>query len=148
MSRRIDKLKPEAQEALKEAMAEMDEMKVNYFIDSTLRTDDEQIAYWYQGRFPLEEVNAKRKIVGFYMLSEKENKYTVTKCDGIKNKSLHQSGLAVDIVPLDSRGNTFWPDVGSPLWKAIADIMVKHGFDAGLYWKDFPDAPHYQLKKV
>lgn len=151
MSRRIDKLLPVAQLHLNAAIAEMVEKKVSHFINSTLRTEDEQAAYWAQSRFPLEEVNARRKKVGFYLLTEEENKHSVTNADGVKNKSLHQSGRAVDILPLDSKGRPFWPNNDSKLWIAIAEIMENHGFEWGGRWtkeKDgiAPDCPHYQLK--
>jgi len=147
VSRRIDKLQPDVQKALNSAIVEMQSKGVNYFVNSTFRTIDEQKAYYAQGRQLLGVTNALRATVGFYFLSAKENEKIVTNCDGVIAKSQHQSGRAVDIVPVDKKGNPYWPATDSPLWKAIADVMTIHGFDAGLYWKKFPDAPHYEMKE-
>jgi len=92
-------------------------------------------------------VNAKRKEVGLYQLQEKENKYTVTKCDGVRNKSQHQSGMALDVVPVE-KGIAVYPPASDPRWLKIASAFIKQGFEWGGSWKDFPDLPHYQLKEV
>ena len=51
---------------------------VQYRIDETLRTGEVQEAYWLQSRAPLGEVNAARKKAGLYLLTEAENRVTVT----------------------------------------------------------------------
>jgi peptidoglycan L-alanyl-D-glutamate endopeptidase CwlK len=149
MSRRIDKLTPDTQEKLSAAIADMKSNGIKFFIDSTLRTTEEQQALYAQGRQPLEIVNEKRKIAGLTPIVERENKYTVTNCDGIKIKSRHQSGKAVDIVPIDTRGNPYWPSIFSSAWMLISTCMKKQGFAWGGNWtkeKDDiePDLPHYQ----
>ncbi len=79
-----------------------------------------------------------------YALTEKENSAIVTKCDGINYCSDHQSGLAVDVVPLQGT-RAVWPALSDPRWKQISDVMKKHGFEWGGDWKRFPDYPHYQM---
>jgi len=52
-------------------------------------------------------------------------------------------GLAVDVCPVDSKGNCKWNDTQSFL--TIAKEAVLLGFTAGANWKSFPDLPHLQL---
>jgi peptidoglycan L-alanyl-D-glutamate endopeptidase CwlK len=145
MSRDINKLQNDVKIALVEAMSEMDDLGIKYFVDSTLRTTEEQAAYFAQGRKPLLDVNQLRTIAGFGLLPESENRYTITNCDGVTAKSNHQSGRAVDVVPTDSRGRPYWPVADSAAWKLIAVVMEKHGFTWGGRWKKFPDFPHYEM---
>lgn len=145
MSRRIDKLTADTQVKLNAAIEDMKRNGIKFFIDSTLRTTEEQQALFSQGREALSIVNQKRSIAGMTPIGDKDNGYTVTNCDGIKNRSRHQSGKAVDIAPVDSRGNPYWPAATSNAWQLIAGCMKKQGFISGLYWSDFVDPPHHEL---
>jgi len=48
---------------------------------------------------------------------------TVTDCDGVSRKSLHQSGLAMDISIVDENGDTVWDEskyqIVAKFWKSI-----------------------------
>lgn len=143
MSVKIEDLQPDVQEKVKRALREMDQLGIKYSIHYTLRTELEQIALYAQGRQPLEMVNSLRKTAGLRPIPASENVYTVTNCDGVKKKSAHQSGRAIDIVPLIG-GRPSWPVAGSALWYPIADCMKRNGFTWGGDWKDFPDFPHFQ----
>jgi len=110
-------------------------------VTSTRRTDDEQIALYAQGRLGLLAVNTLRRKAGLYQLAESENTYTVTNCDGVKSKSKHQAGLALDVVPTKN-GAPIWPDITDIRWKQISDIFIGVGFTWGGTWGD---APHYEL---
>lgn len=68
----------------------------------------------------------------------------VTNCDGIKSKSNHQSGLAWDCVPLDSKGNIIWSN--DAIYKKMADIAGSIGIRAGYYFRSFKDSPHFEIK--
>lgn len=142
---KLDQLLPEVQDAIEKAIAIMKAQGIRHVVTSTYRSVDEQKALYAQGRQSLESVNALRSGAGMYPISESENKYTVTNCDGVNKKSLHQSRKAVDIVPADKNGNPLWPDNTSPMWVPIALIMKSCGFQWGGDWKDFPDYPHYQM---
>jgi D-alanyl-D-alanine dipeptidase len=65
----------------------------------------------------------------------------VTKCDGVHNKSAHQSGRAADIA---FRGGKLYPPGDSPAWKLLASSAKAHGLVWGGTWK-FADRPHLEL---
>jgi peptidoglycan L-alanyl-D-glutamate endopeptidase CwlK len=92
------------------------------------RTDATQIALYAQGRTKPGDI--------------------VTNCDGVKIKSKHQLGLAVDIVPADSKGDPSWPDESDPRWKVIRDAMVEQGLLSGQDWPEFKDMPHIEARGV
>lgn len=145
------------------AMAQLLKENVAYVVTYTLRTEAEQYALWCQGRKPLSFVNDKRREVGLYLLAEYENKYTVTNCDGKRKseggtgRSAHQTGNALDVVPLEN-GKAIWPVPEDPRWKEISAAFIAQGFTWGGDWdrdgltalegdddEDMVDYPHYQL---
>jgi hypothetical protein len=83
-------------------------------------------------------------------ISAAENAYTVTNADGVHDKSNHQSGRALDVVPANANGNPVWPEPADPRWEEIAAIFKSQGFSWGGDWtraKDGidPDLPHYEM---
>ena len=68
---------------------------------------------------------------------------SVTKCDGYKIKSRHQSGLAWDLVPLKANGLIDWTN--SDAFEVMAQEAEKLGLVAGLRWK-MKDSPHFEVK--
>ena len=148
MIAKLDSLNAKTRQALLLATQKLREKGVQYAITSTYRTVIEQSALYAQGRDDLPSVNEKRKAAGMGPIAESENKYTITNCDGLVKKSRHQSGDAVDIVPLDGRGRPYWPDASSSEWTRIADIMKQFGFDWGGDWKEFKDCPHYEYRRM
>lgn len=157
MSTKLSDLNPMVREKAEAAMAELYRASIPVVVTSTLRTELEQRALYAQGRKPLNEVNALRMGAGMYLLKASENNNTVTNCDGVVNKSRHQSGMALDVVPAVN-GNPVWPPTIDPRWKQIASIMVKHGFRWGMDWNGdgktrddgdktevMIDAPHYEV---
>lgn len=141
-------LQKQTVDALMMACKDMDDQGIKYCITGAFRSTEYQQALYAQGREPLESVNAKRKIAGLAPIPQSENTYTVTKCDGVKYKSNHQSGLAVDVVPVNQSGNPIWPAPGDARWTPIITAMKKAGFQSGSEWKDFPDWPHYEIKEA
>lgn len=148
MGTSIDLLKPSVQDLVYQAIAIMKAQSVQFAITSTLRTEAEQQALYAQGRKPLDVVNQYRVTANMPLIGPGENTYTVTNCDGIKIKSNHQGGTAIDIVPLDKNGNPCWPDKSDSRWQQIAIIMKAVGFQWGGDWAKFPDYPHYELKEI
>ena len=65
----------------------------------------------------------------------------VTRCDGVLNRSAHQSGKAADVA---FRGGKLYPPGNSPAWKLLASAAKAHGLEWGGTWK-FKDRPHLQL---
>jgi hypothetical protein len=124
---------------------------IPYRIDETLRTADVQEAYWLQSRAPLAEVNAARKKAGLYLLTEAENRVTVT----WTRESVHLKGEALDVVPLLGRGDgrffvpwDYLPYAG--IWLQMGKIGRSLGLEWGGAWPPLTggvigkDPPHYQ----
>lgn len=145
VSNRLIELNAETYFLANAAIEELRRLGIDHAVISTKRTVDEQAALYSQGRERLEVVNEKRQLARMPKISEKENAYTVTNCDGVRAKSNHQSGNALDIVPVENH-RPIWPNPSDPRWQQIADVMVKHGFEWGGTWPQFPDYPHYQRK--
>ena len=145
MSRNLSDLEPRVAAAAMRALADLRLRGIFFAVTSTLRTEAEQAALYAQGREPLEKVNKKRVTAGMRLIGSAENKYTVTNADGVKHKSNHQWGTALDVVP-EYDGRPVWPPASDPRWKQIAGVFKAHGFEWGGDWKDFPDLPHYQWK--
>ena len=145
MSARLIDLNAETYVLTNEALAELQDLKIPHCVTSTKRTLEEQQALYAQGRAKIEAVNTLRKIACMPIITLAENAKTVTNCDGVRNKSNHQSGNALDIVPLEGHYPK-WPSGNDPRWLQIAEVMEKHGFIWGGRWKNFPDYPHYERK--
>ncbi len=59
-------------------------------------------------------------------------------------QSLHNYGLAVDVVPLGANGQPNW-NVPNSTWQKIGAAGKKQGLEWGGDWKSFVDRPHFQL---
>jgi hypothetical protein len=163
MSTSIYLLTPEACARAQELVAALDRVGIKYKVTSTRRTTEEQIALYCQGRAPLEIVQILRQHAGMPKLHESENKYTVTKVDGVNRESEHQQGRAIDIAVLIEveRGEPKKKEL-LPTWnymeysreyRAIADLARRHGWNCGADWPPInpatglgADPPHHQMK--
>jgi hypothetical protein len=58
--------------------------------------------------------------------------------------SNHNYGLAVDLVPLDSKGQPNWK-AKEEVWDAMGKVGKEHGLEWGGDWKKLVDRPHFQL---
>lgn len=143
MSTRIEDLSPAVQPLAKDFLRRLEAAGVANVVTSTLRTTAEQAALYAQGRKSLEEVNGLRVFARMYPITDRENGYTVTNCDGVQYKSNHQGGCALDVVPMDARGRAFWPPDGDSRWAEIAVHGEAAGFSWGGRWPK-PDSPHYE----
>jgi peptidoglycan L-alanyl-D-glutamate endopeptidase CwlK len=153
MSTKLEDLTPEVMEMAKKLLAKLEEAGLRCVVTYTYRTAEEQQALFSQGRLDLESVNAKRAAVGLYKLAKKENTYTVTNCDGVRSLSAHQTREALDVNPVDKKGNPTW-DAKPEVWKKIGEVSKSIGFDWGGYWAPLDknglgwDLPHHQKKKA
>jgi hypothetical protein len=118
---------------------------IPYVVTSTLRTVEEQVAYYSQGRATLPVVNLLRQKAGLKSIGNQDNTYTVTNCDGVNTKSNHQSGRAIDVVP-EVNGGPSWPPNSDPRWRQIAQAGKAAGLSWGGEWAT-PDSPHYEMAR-
>jgi len=76
-------------------------------------------------------------------------KNKVSKCDGYKNKSYHQTGNAFDIYGYDN-GKAHWDIDKLTLIAKHLQKVAKEKFDIHLEWggdwKSWKDYPHFQIK--
>jgi hypothetical protein len=144
MSKSLEDLLPEVQFKARHAILNLIEKGIPHAVTSTLRTAEEQYAYYLQGRSTLGMVNKARTAARMRPIREAENTIKVTNCDGSAIKSRHQSGKAIDVVPTFN-GNPVWPPASDPRWRQIADVFKAAGFDNGLDWINFPDPPHHEV---
>ena len=126
-------------------VAALKAQQIPHVVTSTRRTAKEQYALWCQGRKPLDEVNAARLDALMPSIGAADNTYVVTKADGKAVLSNHQSGLAMDVVPMNRYGEPVWPYPSDPRWERIAAVGEALGLEWGGRWKDFPDYPHWQM---
>lgn len=152
-NRKINGLHPVLQRRVIAFLNECKKSGLKVAVIETTRTAEVQAAYYAQGRQPLHVVNDLRIAAGLWEITEKENKKTVTNCDGYKNKSNHQVksdgyGYAVDIVPVDDRGRVLW-SAPQQTWEEIGLIGERCGLDwcaggRGAIWGKGWDNPHYE----
>ena len=96
----IELLKPEFKQIAKWIIeTAFSKFRVRLYINETVRTQELQTAYYKQGREPLDKVNAYRKSIKMWEISEYENKRIVTNVSKIDKTKGHGAGLAIDVVP-------------------------------------------------
>ena len=93
---------------------------------------------------------------GFRSLQEQQSLYAqgrtkagniVTKCDGVKKKSYHQTGKAIDFIPFPF--NNDWNDTRQ--FEKIGEELLRVGKALGYncsyggHWTSFKDWPHFQI---
>lgn len=141
MSRSIDDLSDKMKPIAKRFVDALVEAGIPHAVIETLRTSAVQIAYYAQGREPLEEINAKRRIANLPDIKADESKRKVT----WTLNSRHLNGDAMDVVPLTARGSIWWtaPD---DVWERIGEIGESVGLEWGGRWKPNVDRPHFQYK--
>jgi len=114
-----------------------------YIVFEGFRTVAVQEAYFAQGRQSLEEVNKLRQKAGLWQLRSEKDNYTIT----WTLKSKHIDGLAMDVLPVDGRGNPTW-DLAhyGQQFTAIRECGREAGLICGADWEKTPDWPHYEIK--
>lgn len=119
---RLAKVNPQLAARIRNMAAALKAQGINVTVVSGLRTFAEQNALYAQGR---------TKPGGI-----------VTNARG--GQSLHNYGLAVDVVPLDAKGNPNW-NASAATWAKIGAAGKKQGMEWGGDWKSFVDKPHFQM---
>jgi len=112
-------------------LAHMDAIGWPMLVTDGLRSIAQQQALYAQGRTtPGPDVSAKRPLGR-----------TVTKADGVRKRSKHQSGRAVDCCFLVD-GKPSWAETLS--WSLYGAAAEAEGFSWGGRWPT-PDKPHIEL---
>jgi hypothetical protein len=138
--------------------AAYDSQGIRYVRWSTKRFIEEQAALYAQGRKSLEYVNNLRIIAKMEPIeiwidkngkNRSDNDFTVTEADGIKNKSQHQFGNAVDYVILTKYKDPTWDYIKyCEEYRALRDIGKALGFNCGGSWLKLPngkDSPYIKV---
>lgn len=133
-----------------ESLAE--ENSLHFIVTQTLRSQEEQAAYYARGRLPLEEVNRLYKIAKLGQISEADNKKIVTKARTVWD-SFHAYGRAFDIAVINSLGKIDWDDAadwnsdGVSDWVQLGKLGESIGLEWGGNFSSMPDLPHFQLRE-
>jgi protein-disulfide isomerase-like protein with CxxC motif len=148
INRSISALQPALAEAVRKLLARLQAENFPALIIETDRSQEVQDAYYAQGRFELDHVNALRRRAGLYEIKEREN--TVITNAKI---STHTGGNAVDICPeVAGKPGYPWWEAPSWTWERLGRIAEECGLDwcAGGYgqtWGKGWDNPHFELLK-
>jgi len=138
MSRKIEDLNPVLADKCR-AHIYMCELKhIDILPVQTLRTADEQTAFYAQGRDNLINVNILRKKANMAAITATENLRVVTNSQA--GSSYHEYGLAYDIAILID-GKPTWKGAEEQ-YKQAAEIGKSLGLVNGGSWGDLP---HYQF---
>lgn len=118
--RDINKLNPKAKLACEYLLKACKEKGLNIIVTETLRTTERQQYLYAQGR------------------TRPGN--TVTNCDGVKKKSIHQFGNAFDVCQ-----NIKGKEYDEKILNQVGKLGEQIGLEWGGSWKSFKDSPHFQL---
>lgn len=141
--RMLGELDKRAQPKFKDFLYKLDTVlgEDQFIVHEGIRKKIVQEAYYAQGREKLEAVNEKRNTAGLYLLRSENDNYIIT----WTLKSKHIDGLAMDVVPVNGKGDPTW-DMAH-FWNkftAIRDCGKEAGLVCGADWKT-PDWPHYEI---
>lgn len=131
-------------------MAEQNSL--HFIVTQTLRSQDEQAAYYARGRLPLDEVNSLYKKAGLSPISDSDNRKIVTKAKTVWD-SFHAYGRAFDVAIIDSEGKVDWDDAadwnsdGVSDWVELGKLGESIGLEWGGNFSSMPDFPHFQLRE-
>lgn len=150
MSRSLDDLHPTVKEqALELKKLALEKLGLNIIFTQTLRTEEEQIALYSQGRNNLTTTNQLRAKAGLSPIGEKENRQIVTKAQTVKS-SMHFYGLAFDIAITDPSGKKIdwdhsdWNRNNISDWDEVGKLGTSIGLEWGGNWSSMIDPPHFQ----
>jgi peptidoglycan LD-endopeptidase CwlK len=139
-SRDVELLKPPlqdlCQEHIRQCLIQLCPLEVK--VIQTLRTIQEQEAYFAQGRKPIDEVNRLRAEAGLSLITSKDN-YIITNT----MKSKHLIGEAYDI-GIFHNGTYLVKPEHDKYYIECAEIGKRLGLECGAFWRK-RDLPHYEL---
>lgn len=119
---RLAEVNPQLANRIRSMAADLKAQGINVMVVSGYRSFAEQNALYAQGRTKPGNI--------------------VTNAKG--GQSLHNYGLAVDVVPIGANGQPNW-NVPNSTWQKIGAAGKKQGLEWGGDWKSFVDRPHFQM---
>jgi len=146
-----NKLLPQVKAKLEELESLAEKSGLHFVVTQTLRSAEEQEAYYAQGRLPIDAVNSARKKANLAPISEKENK-VVTKAKTVWD-SFHAYGRAFDIAVVSSSGkidwgeNVDWNSDGISDWEQLGKLGESINLEWGGNFSSLRDIPHYQYRE-
>lgn len=131
---RLAEVHPVLRTRVQALLADMLERRIPILVTDGYRSYVEQMALYNRGR------NLKGEIV--------DAKAVVTKAK--PGMSMHQYGLAVDLVPDDVTLAGYQADWNAdhPVWKQLLEVAPSHDLAEGALWRTFPDRPHFYPKEL
>jgi peptidoglycan LD-endopeptidase CwlK len=147
-----NKLLPQVKSKLEELEALAEQANIHFIVTQTLRSNEEQTAYYAQGRLPLNEVNDLRKNAKLPPISAEENKNIITRAKTVWD-SYHAYGRAFDVAVVDSNGkvnwseNIDWNSDGISDWVELGKLGESIGLEWGGNFSSLRDLPHFQLRE-
>ncbi|MCD9185618.1 MAG: peptidoglycan-binding protein [Pyrinomonadaceae bacterium] len=120
--RRLAQINPQLANRIRLMAADLRAQGINVMVTSGYRSFAEQNALYAQGRTKPGNI--------------------VTNARG--GQSLHNYGLAVDVVPLGANGQPNW-NVPNSTWQKIGAAGKRQGMEWGGDWTSFVDRPHFQM---
>lgn len=129
--RNLDSLKPEAQLAATRFIIEAARQGIALRVTETLRTPGRQAWLWSIGRTNSHPASGS----------------VVRLTNAPPGSSKHETGLAIDVVPMSVGDGPFKPTPiwSYPHWEMIGKIGEACGWSWGGRWQS-PDRPHFELK--
>jgi peptidoglycan L-alanyl-D-glutamate endopeptidase CwlK len=146
-----EKLHPDVRARLEKLEILAEENGLNFIVTQTLRTEDEQIAYYAQGRESLDRINELREIAGMGPIGEREARLVVTRAKTVWD-SYHAYGLAFDIAVLNNKGQIDWGEDadwnGDNIsdWEQLGALGESIGLEWGGNFSSLRDMPHFQYR--
>lgn len=144
-------LLPQVREKLEELETIAEQCGIHFIVTQTLRSQEEQAAYYAQGRQPIAEVNRLRKIAKLAPINENGNKI-ITKAKTVWD-SFHAYGRAFDIAIVNNDGkidwgeDADWNEDGISDWEQLGEIGEEIGLEWGGNFSSLRDLPHYQYRE-
>ena len=115
----VEKLHPMVADLVEKVLIEAEQQGLDILITDSLRTNEEQTKLYNQGRTTAGNIVTNAKA----------------------GQSLHNYGLAIDIVPIINK-KLAYGDYRT--YEAFAAIAKKYGFVWGGDWQGFKDTPHFE----
>lgn len=132
----ITSLHPKVVDAINKTIAECKIRGMSIGLESGLRDSKKQEALYALGRTVINPSGAT---------AGKPLGNIVTRASAWH--SLHEYGLAGDLVFRDRKGNYFWPKDADPAWKDLGNVGKMFGLRWGGDWPiDLTDLDHFEMR--